>query len=108
MSPEQSGCPFMSRRKFLAAAAGSVAAAGVCSLAAPLATASPQSASAPTSTVPFYGLYQSGILTPSQSNTYFATFDITTTNREELINLLRSWTAASARLTQGQSAERLC
>ena len=106
MSREESGCPFMSRRKFLAATAGSLAAATASSVAAPLTTA-PADAPTPTSTVPFYGQYQAGILTRAQSNTYFATFDITTTNREELTNLLRTWTTASAAMTQGQPAAPL-
>jgi deferrochelatase/peroxidase EfeB len=54
---------------------------------------------------PFWGEHQAGIITPAQSHTYFAALDLTTTKRDDLVNLLRSWTNAAARLTQGQSID---
>ena len=50
---------------------------------------------------PFHGPHQAGIDTPAQQFLYFATFDITTDKRDEVIGLLRRWTEAAARLTAG-------
>ena len=50
---------------------------------------------------PFHGPHQAGIATPAQQFLYFATFDITTDKRDEVIGLLRRWTEAAARLTAG-------
>jgi deferrochelatase/peroxidase EfeB len=53
---------------------------------------------------PFYGDHQAGIVTEMQDRLHFAAFDVTTADRDELIGLLRDWTAAAARMTQGQDA----
>ena len=50
---------------------------------------------------PFYGKHQAGIATPIQRNTYFMAFDVITTERAELIALLKAWTDAAAEMTQG-------
>lgn len=70
-------------------------------------TARPLAASATTApdVEPFYGPHQAGIVTPQQSHTYFATFDLVASRREDVVALLRKWTNAAARLTAGQSAE---
>ncbi len=52
----------------------------------------------------FHGLHQAGIVTPAQDRLHFAAFDVTTTDRAELVHLLRTWTAAAARMTAGQGA----
>ena len=52
---------------------------------------------------PFFGRHQGGIATAMQRNTYFMAFDITSTERSELVTLLKAWTNAAATLTQ-QSA----
>ncbi len=57
-----------------------------------------------TRTYAFRGAHQAGILTPAQDRLHFAAFDVTTDDREELIILLRDWTAAAERLTAGGSA----
>ena len=95
--------PRPSRRGFLAAA-GSLVAAGSGGLAAEAATPPVAKPGKPPATEPFWGARQSGILTPPQSHTYFAAFDLTTTKREDVAKLLRLWTEAAARLTQGQPA----
>jgi len=51
--------------------------------------------------VPFYGMHQAGITTPQQSHSYFASFDLMTDNREAIVNMLKSWTDASAKMTGG-------
>src|SRR4029079_17693498 len=53
---------------------------------------------------PFYGEHQAGIVTPAQDRLHFAAFDVITDDRDELIGLLRDWTAAAARMTQGLDA----
>ena len=53
---------------------------------------------------PFYGDHQAGIVTPAQDRLHFAAFDVITDDRDELIGLLRDWTAAAARMTQGLDA----
>ena len=59
------------------------------------------------SSYPFYGTHQAGIVTPVQDRLHFATFDVTTTSRDELTALLQDWTAAAARMTQGDGAGEL-
>jgi deferrochelatase/peroxidase EfeB len=56
---------------------------------------------------PFWGRHQGGIATRQQTYTYFAAFDLVTEKRDELVRVLGSWTAAAARLTQGQTAVEL-
>jgi deferrochelatase/peroxidase EfeB len=51
--------------------------------------------------VSFYGKHQAGILTPQQRHTYFAVLDVTATSRADVIAMLKYWTAAADRLTQG-------
>ena len=100
----------VSRRGLLGAAgaglAGLVAgAAGGFAVARDEANPSPQSAG--TRTYPFYGEHQAGILTPVQDRLHFAAFDVITDAREELAQLLKDWTAAAARMTQGLGAGEL-
>jgi deferrochelatase/peroxidase EfeB len=50
----------------------------------------------------FHGHHQAGIVTPSQDRLHFASFDVTTDSREELIALLRAWTDAAVAMTAGR------
>ena len=103
-----------SRRGFLATTAGLVAAAGA-SIAAGAATeacAETTALSTPNApgknlTEPFWGPHQGGILTPAQSHSYFAAFDLIRTKRDDVARLLQTWTSAAARMTQGQTAQSL-
>jgi deferrochelatase/peroxidase EfeB len=52
--------------------------------------------------LPFHGVHQQGIATPAQPHTYFAAFDVTAESRQDLADLMRSWTAAAALLTRGE------
>lgn len=54
--------------------------------------------------VDFYGEHQAGIVTPAQDRLHFVAFDVTTKRREDLVRLLRDWTAAAARMTAGRDA----
>ena len=50
---------------------------------------------------PFYGAHQAGIITPQQNRIQFAAFDVTTTSPQDLVDLLRVWTRAAARMRTG-------
>jgi deferrochelatase/peroxidase EfeB len=52
---------------------------------------------------PFHGAHQAGIVTPAQDRLHFASFDVTTDSRDELIALLKAWTDAAAALTAGRA-----
>ena len=55
-------------------------------------------------TYPFYGRRQAGIVTPAQDRLTFATMNLVEgTTRSDLRDLLRDWTSAAARMTQGQT-----
>jgi deferrochelatase/peroxidase EfeB len=97
----------MDRRKVLglagsgavgAAAAGVVGATFVQGGGDALAAANTSAA------VPFYGQHQAGIVTPAQDRLHFVAFDVITTRRAELVELLKTWTAAAARMTGGHDA----
>jgi deferrochelatase/peroxidase EfeB len=90
-------------RRGLFAAAGGLAAAGFAARATPAAAV----ANPPAATVAFRGPHQGGIVTPQQSHCYFAAFDLTTDKRDDVIDLLRAWTDAAARLTAGDTAAAL-
>ncbi|QKV95295.1 deferrochelatase/peroxidase EfeB [Streptomyces sp. NA02950] len=53
--------------------------------------------------VPFYGAHQAGIATAVQDRLHFAAFDVTTDDRDALIAMLKEWTKAAARMTQGHA-----
>ena len=53
----------------------------------------------------FWGDHQAGIVTPAQEHTYFAAFDLTTEKRDDVVELLQTWTAAAAAMTSGQPIE---
>jgi deferrochelatase/peroxidase EfeB len=100
-------CPFgpvgsgPSRRGLLIGAGGLVAGAGAARLAR---AATPQPAAAPGSCEPFYSAHQGGIATSQQMHSYFAAFDLTAKTRDDVIAMLRAWTATAARMTSGQTA----
>ncbi|HYR25212.1 MAG TPA: Dyp-type peroxidase [Aquabacterium sp.] len=84
------------RRHFLT---GAVLAAAVAPLA-PKVLAAGRPEGATTALVePFWGAHQAGISTPIQRHTYFIAFDLVTTQRDDVIKLLRAWTEASAKMT---------
>ncbi|HEV2677264.1 MAG TPA: iron uptake transporter deferrochelatase/peroxidase subunit [Aliidongia sp.] len=95
--------PRPSRRGFFVTA-GSLVAAGGVGFGAQAASAPVAKPPSKPAIEPFWGVRQGGILTPTQNNTYFAAFDLTTTKRDDVVKLLRLWTEAAARLTRGQPA----
>jgi len=51
----------------------------------------------------FWGAHQGGIVTSTQRQTVLASFDLTTSDRADLVTLLRDWTALAGELAAGQS-----
>ena len=105
--PVNTGRPSVSRRGLLGAAGVGLVglaagAAGGYALGSEEPTPAPQSPG--TRTYPFYGEHQAGIVTPAQDRLHFAAFDVITNSRSELMQLLKEWTVAAARMTQGLAA----
>jgi len=92
----------VSRRGLLGAGlAGAATGAGVWALQRdPVSPAIADAAAA----VPFYGAHQAGITTAAQDRLHFVAFDVVTRERSKLVELLKDWTAAAARLTAGHDA----
>jgi len=68
--------------------------------AMPVAQAAP-----PDAAEPFWGPHQSGIITPAQSHTYFAAFDLIAGKREQVADLLQRWTEAAAQMSAGHPVQ---
>jgi deferrochelatase/peroxidase EfeB len=98
---QQDTTPRPSRRRLLATAGGLAAAvgAGFTARSAVPEAAAPKPRNA---TEDFWGVHQAGIVTPAQEHTYFAAFDLTSEKRDDVVALLKTWTAAAARMTAGQ------
>ncbi|RVU26208.1 deferrochelatase/peroxidase EfeB [Streptomyces antnestii] len=52
--------------------------------------------------VAFHGAHQAGIATGVQDRLHFAAFDVKTDDRDEFVQLLKDWTKAAARMTEGR------
>jgi deferrochelatase/peroxidase EfeB len=59
---------------------------------------------APTDAVAFAGAHQAGIVTPAQDRLHFIALDVLTDDRDELVEMLKTWTAAARRMTAGRDA----
>ena len=66
--------------------------------------AAPQ-ADQPVAVEPFHGEHQGGIATLQQAYTYFASFDLRTESRADVVALMQLWTEAAARLCAGNPAD---
>ena len=53
--------------------------------------------------VPFYGSNQAGIITSPQDNLYIVSLEVTTDSKQDLIQLFKDWTEASALMTSGKT-----
>ncbi|MEU8520249.1 iron uptake transporter deferrochelatase/peroxidase subunit [Streptomyces sp. NBC_01216] len=103
-APEAAAAPATSRRTLLGwggagLALGAAAAGGAVALARGGDTAVPVADSG--GAIPFHGAHQAGIATPVQDRLHFASFDVKTTDRAELVQLLKDWTRAAERMTAG-------
>jgi len=85
-----------------------LAGAGVAGLAlggaggAAIAAATSSTGTGVSTVYPFFGEHQSGITTPAQDRLHFAAYDLAgTATRDDLIELLKDWSYAAARLTAG-------
>lgn len=102
-----------SRRALLGAGGAGLAAlaagfaGGFGTARATTAAATTSAPSAAEHVVPFFGEHQAGIVTPAQERLHFATFDLTTSSRDDVIALLRRWTLAAERMTRGLPAGEL-
>jgi deferrochelatase/peroxidase EfeB len=76
-----------------------VAGAGAATLLARRGDGEP--AAPPGATVPFHGDHQAGIASAVQDRLHLTGFDLRTTDRAELVTLLRRWTVAIERMTRG-------
>jgi len=98
----------MSRRRLfglVGAGAAGVAATGVGLAVNNLGDGAASAAANPLAeSVPFRGQHQAGITTPVQDRLHFVAFDLLTNDRAELVALLKAWTAAAERMTQGKDA----
>ena len=89
-----------------------IAGAGLAALGASAATGyaagrrDPEPAPASRS-YPLTGEHQPGITTPAQDRLHFATFDLLTDDRDDVVALLRAWTAAADRMMRGLPAGEL-
>ncbi|WAC54597.1 iron uptake transporter deferrochelatase/peroxidase subunit [Gordonia sp. SL306] len=55
-----------------------------------------------TQVVAFRGERQSGIITAAQDRLHFASFDVITDSRSDLVAMLQKWTVAAERMTRGE------
>ena len=99
----------VSRRRAIALAGAGVA--GVAGAAAATGawargafSAEPAGGGLAAGAVAFTGEHQAGILTPAQDRLHFVAFDVVTDDRARLVEMLKEWTAAAARMTAGQDA----
>lgn len=108
--PEPERRPGLSRRALLGAAASGTAGLVVGGIAGPLLGVRPTipgfgppvDSIATATAYPFFGTHQAGITTPVQDHLHFVAFDVMDgTDRDGLIGLLRDWSYAAARMTQG-------
>jgi deferrochelatase/peroxidase EfeB len=101
--------PSLSRRRFLSCGFMAAAGAGLSTQGALAAIASTTNGDESTldTTEPFLGEHQGGILTPLQRNTYFVAFDLITTERNDIVKMLQTWTTAAANMAAGQTVEPL-
>jgi deferrochelatase/peroxidase EfeB len=82
-----------------------VAAAGVAgAFAVGRVTSDAAEPSAPATSYAFRGAHQAGIVTPAQDRLHFVALDVTTDDRDALVDLLQRWTEAAERMTRGEDA----
>ncbi|GAA4350164.1 iron uptake transporter deferrochelatase/peroxidase subunit [Microbacterium rhizosphaerae] len=99
---EQKGLSRRGLLGLLGAGAGGLVVGGIGGAVAGASVATAQAASDTGVVHPFFGAHQAGIATPVQDHLHFAAFDVAQdATREDLISLLKDWSYAAARMTQG-------
>ncbi|GLZ81775.1 hypothetical protein Afil01_65820 [Actinorhabdospora filicis] len=94
----------ISRRTMLGLVGGAGVAVGVAGTSLALGPSGVAQAADVSAPISFYGTHQAGITTPAQDRLHFASFDLITKSRDDLIALLRAWSAAAAQMTAGHPA----
>jgi deferrochelatase/peroxidase EfeB len=94
----------LSRRGLLGGGAAAAGAAGAFAVGRWREPDEAADAAAQATSYPFFGEQQAGIVTPAQDRLHFVALDVTTDDRDELVDLLRRWTDAAARMTRGEPA----
>ena len=89
---------------FAAAATVGLAKGAVAEVCGKAERAAPAAEQGSSSIEPFWGQHQAGITTPAQRHTYTAALDLVAPKRDDLISLLRVWTAAAATMTSDYAA----
>ncbi len=98
MRPRPSRREVLGGAGLLAVAGAALAVGGCSSESRPSTTSGP----AGSDLVPFHGPHQAGILTPPPERLVFASFDLLSSDRSAVQELLRRWTEAAALLTSGK------
>jgi deferrochelatase/peroxidase EfeB len=99
-STRPTGSGAVSRRRLL----GGVAGLGILGASgAALTSCAHDTDTAPTAQQAgaFYGSHQAGITTDVQDRLAFAAFDVTATRRDDLVDMLKTWTAAAEAMSRG-------
>jgi len=93
----------LTRRRLLASAGAGAAGLGLGGATGFLVGQETADASSDgTGSVPFHGRHQAGIDTAAQDRLHFAAFDLVTSSRAELRELMREWSRAAAEMTAGE------
>ena len=101
--PDEQRASRLSRRALLGGAGIGVAAAAAGAAAgAAVGYNVAQDSGAEDRTVAFRGERQAGIITAAQDRLHFASFDVITSSRDDLIAMLKKWTVAAERMTRGE------
>jgi deferrochelatase/peroxidase EfeB len=87
--------PNATRRGFLGAVAATAGGATLAGLAEPARALPIPDA------IPFHGAHQAGIVTPAQQHAYFVAFDVNSGKRQDLVQLMKLWSAAAAAMSEG-------
>ncbi len=93
----------VSRRRLLAGSGLASAALLAATASAPAGAAASDGSAGDSSSLPFHGHHQAGIVTPQQSHMVFAAYDVTAGDGHGLAALLSLWTGGAARMTAGQA-----
>lgn len=91
----------LSRRVLLGGAGAGVVVAAAGGVAVGRATAG-DTGDADDQVVEFRGERQAGIITAAQDRLHFASFDVITDSRDDLVAMLKRWTSAAERMTRGE------